>query len=789
VGFLNAQCFTIAKDAVAVTTPQVAIRPNSAPRFSTREVGIAITVALYLLCVGAVGSRIFTDGSYLGPITALILIGQILFLITLALGAPRWICAAVASAGIGISVTHLHAAGSHWYGLPTAQTWELVSDELSLARSLFSTAATPVEYESWAMVFSIAIAISAILTLVFAQVVRTHFEALVPGATLFIFLSVLGAGPGGLRLTVFVIISGYLMTATLRGSSHVSVARLVTTGATIALIGSLAVPYLPGAHDEPWIMTRGRFGVADTRLSPLVDIQGRLVSQSTTEMFQVESSEPAYWRMLTLTEFDGRRFTAPSAPLSLTGQSEPARAARGPTPRILEQSVRITALGGNLLPTAAVPIAASADPPVESEDDLSVDVELQWDPDISAVVRSDRDLLPEDSFQLRSVITEFQISDLLSRTAFSPPDPIHLSLPEDFPQSVIDMAAEIIARTGPGTETGPSTGSNNTVRGGREPYFVARTLQDWFRSEFDYSLEIPPGHGSAALERFLENRVGYCEQFAAAFVAMARSQGLPSRVAVGFTPGIQRQLGVYAVQGRHAHAWPEVWFDGLGWVPFEPTPGRGLPGSEQHTGLAAQQDGPLELDQSTSEGSSGFDSLDQIPDLSDLIDGPDLAEDLDSQNGTDPSQDGDSIGGTQGQRLLMVLALGLLALVLGPWIVRQLRARRRHRLPPEIEVVAMWQGQLQHLRRHGVITDKAMTVTEILRVAPQRIPALSTPLTGLGMIAMEMGFSRDPVISEDALAQCRQWDKELTSLMNRRRGPLSRAIAYFAIWRDRPTYR
>ena len=48
--------------------------------------------------------------------------------------------------------------------------------------------------------------------------------------------------------------------------------------------------------------------------------------------------------------------------------------------------------------------------------------------------------------------------------------------------------------------------------------------------------------------------------------------------------------GLYHVYDRHAHAWPEVWFDGFGWVSFEPTPGRGEPGAESHTGVAAAQD-------------------------------------------------------------------------------------------------------------------------------------------------------------------------------------------------------
>ena len=102
-------------------------------------------------------------------------------------------------------------------------------------------------------------------------------------------------------------------------------------------------------------------------------------------------------------------------------------------------------------------------------------------------------------------------------------------------------------------------------------------LQDWFRTNFDYSLDSPAGHGDDALVDFLESGVGYCEQFAGAYAAMARSLGIPARVAVGFTPGNEDpdDPGLYRVLGRHAHAWPEVYFPGTGWVAFEPTPGRG----------------------------------------------------------------------------------------------------------------------------------------------------------------------------------------------------------------------
>ena len=75
--------------------------------------------------------------------------------------------------------------------------------------------------------------------------------------------------------------------------------------------------------------------------------------------------------------------------------------------------------------------------------------------------------------------------------------------------------------------------------------------------------------------------------------------GIPARVAVGFTPGdggTRRRCTT--CEGKHAHAWPEVYFTGIGWVPFEPTPTRGAPGDESYTGVPQQQVG--EAPQSTS---------------------------------------------------------------------------------------------------------------------------------------------------------------------------------------------
>ncbi|WP_416953037.1 transglutaminaseTgpA domain-containing protein [Nocardioides sp. T5] len=104
----------------------------------------------------------------------------------------------------------------------------------------------------------------------------------------------------------------------------------------------------------------------------------------------------------------------------------------------------------------------------------------------------------------------------------------------------------------------------------------AQVLQQWFREDggFRYDISQVPsaGDGSADLLAFLNDRVGYCEQFAASMAIMARVLGIPSRVAVGFLEPERATNGSWEFSSRDLHAWPELYFPGSGWVRFEPTP-------------------------------------------------------------------------------------------------------------------------------------------------------------------------------------------------------------------------
>ncbi|PFG42839.1 transglutaminase superfamily protein [Isoptericola jiangsuensis] len=112
-------------------------------------------------------------------------------------------------------------------------------------------------------------------------------------------------------------------------------------------------------------------------------------------------------------------------------------------------------------------------------------------------------------------------------------------------------------------------------------YDQAVVLQRWLRdpSRFTYATELPRGGTGDPVWDFLQHRTGYCVQFATTMTVMARTLGIPARLGVGFLPGEAVEAPtqdddtqVFQVTGQDSHAWPELYFAGVGWVRFEPTP-------------------------------------------------------------------------------------------------------------------------------------------------------------------------------------------------------------------------
>ncbi|HEX6139002.1 MAG TPA: transglutaminaseTgpA domain-containing protein [Candidatus Limnocylindria bacterium] len=115
------------------------------------------------------------------------------------------------------------------------------------------------------------------------------------------------------------------------------------------------------------------------------------------------------------------------------------------------------------------------------------------------------------------------------------------------------------------------------VSGQKDPYHMADALADYLRTSPDFHYETSvdaPDPNRDLVDQFLfdpDGRRGYCEYFASAMAVMARSVGLPSRVAVGFAPGQRLAQGIYQYREKNAHAWAEVYFPGYGWQIFEAT--------------------------------------------------------------------------------------------------------------------------------------------------------------------------------------------------------------------------
>lgn len=130
----------------------------------------------------------------------------------------------------------------------------------------------------------------------------------------------------------------------------------------------------------------------------------------------------------------------------------------------------------------------------------------------------------------------------------------------------------------------PATVTDRTLELARELGYVAETPYDLglavetYLRQYPYDLQVAlPGAGvQDVADYFLfDLGRGYCDYYTTAFVVLMRSRGVPVRFATGYAPGYLTQYTEeWIITEAQAHSWPEVWFPGLGWVPFEPTAGR-----------------------------------------------------------------------------------------------------------------------------------------------------------------------------------------------------------------------
>ena len=509
------------------------------PLVLAAEVGLAAVTLAAVLGM----SRLFDGGGWLGPLAVNAVAAH-----AVAAGLRRRGLSLPAAGALMVVAAALVATWTTYWsttvaGLPTGDTWTAMRTDLGDAWTLYQDVVAPAAVQTGFVLAScIALWFVAYVADWAAFRLWVPFEATLPAGTLFLFTALLGAPRG--RGWAVALYAGALLAFLLvhrmarqDGSSHWVADRralghrsLLTAGAGLGVVavvaGSVLGPSLPGADSPGVLDPRSLRDDSRVTISPLVDIRSRLVDQAAVEVFKVRSPERSYWRLTSLERFDGRIWSSSGSYGKADGDL-PESVSAEVTTETFEQSFSISSLAAIWLPTAYEPRAIAVN-----------GLEIRYDEDSSTLI-VDNDVSNSDGlvYQVTSASPRIAAEDLSGLTDEAPGEILErfLELPADFSPRVRGLAEELTAEA-------------------TTPAEQARALQDHLRT-FEYSLDVQPGHSENALEDFLfETRIGYCEQFAGSFAAMARSIGLPARVAVGFTPGDEDPAdpGLYSVRGEYA---------------------------------------------------------------------------------------------------------------------------------------------------------------------------------------------------------------------------------------------
>ena len=672
--------------------------------------------------VAAGMSRLFTDTSFLRDVLALALAAHVVAAAARRVGLPTIGAALLSVACFAITATVLLYTGTAWFVLPTADTVSLALDHLVDGWDVANASPAPVAPVPGLVLSAGAVlALCAFLADAAAFRLRSAGWAVAPTASIYGFTAAFGTGDAAILYGMLCCVAiGVTMVAlwlrnrraeawieSMPGRGMKAMARAAGAALLLAVAaGAVAGPSLPGARAEPWVDLE-RFEVTDAApwvdvpppdpepwadfgspgvagsaslpgsaegarvlVSPLVQVRSRLIDLTEEELFTVAVPEDQrhYWRLTSLDDFDGDAWRArsqyedASGPLAATLDPSAAGAS-------LQQTVMLTGLGNSYLPVAYELRRVIDDGGVA----------MEYEAYSGSLIKGRRVALEGPgrfSYVVDSAVPAIGDPDRLRQSETSMLEEGFLATNTQLPDDVRDLVR---------AETERITSD------ARSDYHRALQLQDYFRLDggFRYDLQVHAAGGIESLEEFLfEARAGYCQQFASAYAAMARSIGLPTRVAVGFTWGewdSERGVGgAYVVRGKHAHAWPEVYFAGTGWIRFEPTPGRGAPGDFAVTGHVADQAGGG-LGAAAGGPDEGLE-LSETPGRSAAPDTPGLVgDDSDERSGlarrSEPSADagpGDSASsGRPSLVLLAVLALAALGSAVGMVpVLRRLRWRR-----------------------------------------------------------------------------------------------------------------
>ncbi|MCD6285406.1 MAG: DUF4129 domain-containing protein [Anaerolineae bacterium] len=263
------------------------------------------------------------------------------------------------------------------------------------------------------------------------------------------------------------------------------------------------------------------------------------------EMPEYEQVVPRhYWRSITYDRYFGRGWATSGTEAVKYEPGEYATVLEADTLRPLRQSVRL--VGESI--TGLIHVDGTL---------ISVDEEfdVQWRPPGEMFAAT----TPARSYTADSVVASVTVEQLQSASTDYPGWILsrYLQLPDTVPERVLVLARDL-------TATEPT------------PYDRAVAIEQYLR-QYEYTLDVPmPGVGDDIADYFLfELQKGYCDYYATSMVVLARAAGLPSRLVIGYVSGTYDPYAArYVVTEADAHAWPEIYFPGYGWIEFEPTGGR-----------------------------------------------------------------------------------------------------------------------------------------------------------------------------------------------------------------------
>lgn len=687
--------------------------------------------------------RLYLDHAFLGDLVVFTVAGWAVTVTARRTRLPLPLVAVAEVGGAVVVATWALFPDTTAWGLPTGASVREAADALDVAGREFRTVVAPTPVlVGFQLLSGLALWAAVQFADWAAFRLRATVEALAPAAVVFVFCSVLAADEQRVASAVVFAATALVYVAAHRGHlaglddawlgsspAHgaVAVRRAGLAVAAVAVAaGAVLAPVVPGFEQDPlvrWRDTGDRSSQRDT-VSPIVDLQGRLLRQSNRVMFTVRSSAPSYWRLTSLNRFDGRIWASSAEFEEAEGRLPTSVPADVATRRVV-QDFEVVSLSALWVPAA-----------FEAREVPRASAPLLWDEESSTLIVDDSS--PTSDGLTYSVASETPVLDPRTLRGADGPESdalrdTYLALPPTLPGRVRREAQQVVA-------------------GLDDRYDRARALQDFFQSSrFRYSTDIAEGHGNDALVAFLESGVGYCEQFAGAYAAMARAVGIPARVAVGFTAGDAdpEDPTFHRVRGVHAHAWPEVHFAGVGWVPFEPTKGRGIPGAEAYTGLApAQADGsddPLFTTTTTAATTTTPSTAPAAPTTGTTA--PETPVRGTSLPSADPDP-GPSPAARLATAVAVLLVLALAAVLVAPWVRSRRRGRNR---AARARVLEAWRSVLDPVRwRTGVVPSPAETHQEVARRAAPTLGDLAEPVADLAQLAADAAWSAHPPSADDA---------------------------------------